>query len=1095
MTLGVDRREFIIVGAAACGLAPRSLLSAESRVRPVGLKVDYMDRPLSLQNRSPRLSWRLESDARNVKQSAYRVLVASNRDLLDGHQGDLWDSGRVASRRSFGIQYCGRQLCSRQRCWWKVQVWDEINDRSAFSAPSVWEMGLLSPKDWIAQWLAVEDHVARADREFGLRWIWGKPSCERGTRHFRLKVELPRPSLAGELIVVVNDWNLWTQISRICVDGTLAAGPGRWIDDIGPETGRLSRERLTLPPMNTGNHVIAVEVNTADLSPLLAESEYVHGLALFARFHLPSDEILRFGSGPHCKTRLAPSSDIEWHTVNYNDTGWEHARPVSIDSYQPWPAQPAMYLRRLFSLTQPVVAARLYVTALGGYEARLNGQRVGDALLTPEVSQYGKRVLYQTYDVSALLKTGQNALGLLVGDGWYGSFDGRFAWGLPPRRVLAQLELNFVDGSRQVVTTGSGWRMAESPIRASELRVGEVHDARLEQLGWDTDSFDDAHWSEVQIADSSPSHLVAQISPPIRATQILAPRAITQPKPGVYVFDFGQNFAGWCRLRVKGAAGLRIELRFSELLTGSGEVDSGYTRGNMGEPKRDIFILRGEASEEMFEPHFTYRGFRYVQLTGLPTAPTVGSLEGIVVHSDLQVTGRLHCDVPLIQKIWRNTLWTQRSNFVAIPTDCPSREQRGWMGDSGIFWDAAAFNMDVCALTARHMEDVVDNQASDGAFPTVAPEPHHNNANFFVSGSAPGWSDAGVILPWTVWRRYGDTAVIEQHWGAMDRYLNFILENNPDYIWRNKRVDIGDHLALDEISPPGTAPATSCELLATAYWAHSADLLAQMAQAIGRNHDESRLRALFERIRQAFNVAYVRPDGSVGNATQTSQVLALSFGLLPQEIRSAAATKLADDIRRRGVSLTTGIVGSQFILDVLADTGFVDLAYGLLLRTEYPSWGYMVLQGATTIWESWSGKIGYDTNAIEWSHNHFALGAVSGFLFRRLAGIDAAAPGFEGIVLRPVLDLQIKRGGADYDSVMGRISTNWSQGPDGSFSLDVAIPANTSARIHLPARQGRLIWENRRDIVGRKDVRLIQRSAREAVLEVGSGSYRFETFT
>jgi len=1095
MALPIDRREFLIASGATAGLSALGTGTAQAtvaRVQVLGLTVDYIDRPLGLESSTPRLAWRLQSDARGVKQSAYRIRVANSESRLrvEG-QADLWDSGKVHSRQCVGIPYQGRPLTSRERCYWCVQVWDERGEASAWSTPSWWEMGLLESSDWTGEWLAVEDDVARADREYGLRWIWGAPSTNKGVQRFRFKFDLAEPAQSGELLVTLNDWNVLAQLSRIWVDGAPVAGAGHWIDEVGPETGWLSREHLRLPALDAGHHLIAVEVTTAEVSPGMVECGYAHALTLFLRAQLASGEILRLSGGPHCKTQVAREDDRLWYTLDFDDSGWEAARAVVLEGYQPWPAQPAMHLRRAFSLDQPVVIARLYATALGAYEARLNGQRVGDALLTPEISQYAKRALYQVSDVTSLVRPGDNALGLVVGDGWYASFDGRFAWAPPPRRVLAQLELTLADGSRQVVATGPGWRMAESPIRQSEIRAGEIYDARVEHAGWDTAPFEDTHWLEARLAERPTCDLIAQVSASIRAKQTLGVRAITEVERGIYLFDFGQHFAGWCRLKVKGSAGTRIELKFAELLTSSGRADAGYTRGSMGEPKRDVYFLRGDDVGEAFEPHFTYRGFRYVEVTGLPSAPTLHTLEGIVVHSDLAITGQLKVDSPLIERIWQATLWTQRSNFVGIPTDCPSREQRGWLGDPAIFWDAAAFNMDVAAFTARHMDNVADEQAAEGRFPTVAPEPHHNNSLFFGGENTPAWADAGVILPWTIWRRYGDTALIERHWHAMNRYLDSILVHNPNHLWRNRRSDVGDHLELSHISPPGTVPGTPNELLATAYWAHSADLLAQMAHATGRKCETRRLQTLFERIRQAFNVAFVKIDGTVGSGSQTGYVLALQFRLLPKSLRRAAAQRLAADIRARGVSLTTGIVGTQFLLDVLAAAGYTDLAYGLLLRTEYPSWGYMLAQGATTIWESWSGKVSYKKDAIEWSHNHFALGAVTGFLFRRVAGIEAATPGFATITIRPALDVRVKHGGADYDSVRGRISTRWEQRADGSFSLDVSIPANTSASVHLPAHPGARVREGRRDIANRKDLLIIHRSDQEVVLEMGSGSYEF----
>ena len=857
-------------------------------MRVIGLKVDYLDCPLGLENRRPHLSWRLESSRRSVRQTAYRIKVALSEADLQSDQVDLWDSGIVESSKQFGIPYEGGELKSRQRCWWMVQVWDERKVVSE-STSAWWEMGLLDPKDWIAQWLAVEDAIVKADREAGLHWIWGSTGSDEQPLKFRYWLRLPEASTDGELFAVANDWSLWTQITRIWIDGVAVAGSGAWVEAFAVSGPESDTARLALGALAAGEHLIAVEVRTAALPPLMANNGFVHGLALFARLNLNSGATLRLGTSPDWKTSIEEAQ--AWYTPGYDDRGWEAARAVMIDGHQPWPAQPARWLRREFSIDRPVIQARLYATALGAYEARLNGSRVGDALLTPEISQYAERLLYRVYDVTALLRLGTNALGLTVGDGWYASFDDRYAWGLPPRRVLAQLELVFAEGPQQVIATGPGWRTTDSAIRSSEIKIGEIYDARLEQPGWDTTVFDDSNWHDADLAAAPTCRLVAQASAPIRAQQILKPRAIFQPKIGVHIVDFGQNFAGWCRLHVKGPRGTRVELRFAEVLAPSGDLDESYM--SVGKIKRDIFTLRGTGFSETFEPHFTYRGFRYVQVSGLPVAPILDTLEGVVIHTDLEFTGQFNIDSPLIQQIWGNTLWTQKSNFVGIPTDCPSREQRGFMMDAGEFWDAAAFNMDVCAFTSRQMDNVIDDQATGGAFPMVAPEPRHNNAFYHVPGSPPAWGDGGIILPWTVWRRYGDLGIIERNWDAMNRYLWFILNNNPDYIWRNQRsLDFGDWMALSSIGPASESlPPTPNELFGTAYWAHSADLLAQMADAVGRAIDRDRLRVIAARVRRAFNDAFVKPDGIVGTGSQTCYLLAVTFQFDPEGSRSVGAIR------------------------------------------------------------------------------------------------------------------------------------------------------------------------------------------------------------
>jgi len=531
-------------------------------------------------------------------------------------------------------------------------------------------------------------------------------------------------------------------------------------------------------------------------------------------------------------------------------------------------------------------------------------------------------------------------------------------------------------------------------------------------------------------------------------------------------------------------------MRFAEVLLPSGEVDQSNLRGAR---QVDVFILRGDTTNESFEPHFTYHGFRYVQISGLRTVPTEDTVQGVVIQSDLQMTGELRVNSPLIQQVWRNTVWTQRSNFIGIPTDCPQRDERlGYLADAGVFWDAAAFNMDVDAFTRRHMQNAADSQSPEGAYPTYAPIPFASPWIPSPSASAiPGWADGGILLPWTAWRRYKDVAVIEQNWEGMRHYIQFILDRNPDYVWRNGRADIGDWLAADQRTVDDAT--TPHELIGTAYWAHSVKLLAQMAAAIARRSDAAALLALHERIRRAFADEFVKTDGRVGNESQTSYVLALKFDLVAKHVRPSAAARLAADIRRRGGALSTGYLGTQHVLDVLADTGYAVLAYDLLLRTEYPSFGYMIVNNATTIWESWNGRVwaGLGDETMPSSNNHYALGSVCGFLFRRVAGIDAVTPGFETILVRPVLDSRVRRGGGDYESVLGRISVDWTQVADGGFSLKVTIPPNANGLIHLPTRSGSRIREGAEGISHRTDMHVADRVGDEAVIAVGSGTYLF----
>jgi alpha-L-rhamnosidase len=559
----------------------------------------------------------------------------------------------------------------------------------------------------------------------------------------------------------------------------------------------------------------------------------------------------------------------------------------------------------------------------------------------------------------------------------------------------------------------------------------------------------------------------------------LTPKTISR-YGDVQVVDFGQNFAGWCLLRATAPAGTTVMLRFAEVLNRDGSVDTSNLRSAEA---RDIYVFRGDPMGESFRPHFTYHGFRYVEISGWPGEIPDNFIVGEAISSDLPVTGDLRIADPQIDRIWRNAVWSQQSNFVGIPTDCPQRDERlGWMGDAQVFWDAAGFNRDVAAFTRRFMGDVRDGQNAEGAFAEFNPQ----SSEAHMSG-APGWADAGVLLPWDVWWRYGDTAIIDENWDAMTRYAQHVAIENPDFIWRNARgTDYGDWLALDAKEPGD--PTTPKDLVATALWASVTAKLGEMAAATGR-HTEAR--AYDDRRREivaAFGKAFVGSDGTVGNGSQTGYVLALHFGIIAAELREAATRNLCNDIRRRGTVLSTGFLGTPHVLDVLADAGEAALVYDLLDRSEYPSWGYMVSKGATTMWERWNSDTG---DVAMNSYNHYAFGAIVGFLYRRIAGIDAMRPGFTRARIRPLVNGRLTKAGATYDSRCGRFRTDWAKNPDGSFELALTVPANSSAEVHLPAGRSGRYREGRLPLQRSRGLRILTRTDAGIVFEVGTGEYNF----
>lgn len=1033
-------------------------------LRVVDLRAEHVAGLLGTDVTHPRLSWRIEAEGRGVRQAAYRIRTAQNPDGTDL----LWDSGTVASDDSLDIRYAGPPLAPMQRVWWTVEITDDAGT-SARSEPAWMEAGL-APADWHADWIEAEDEDAAADRAAGLRWVWSSLPLDGRPQGFRLDFDAPDDLVAAEVLIAGKD-----HLRGVWINGALAPldRPFGYESDL-PFWGTLTVFAGDVRP--GANSVCAlVEADTSGFFPVDGGA-----FAALIRLHRRDGSVERIVSGP--AWRVLPAPPAGWTARDADTHDWPVVEPSRAKACNdPRPSEPAMLLRTRFEARGGIVAARLYATALGAYDARINGQPVTRAILAPEISVASDHLFYQTYDVTALIGAGENVLGAIVGDGWYASPFGwrieRYGFGPAPRRFCAQLRIDYADGSRQWVATGSDWRIARSAILASEIYDGETFDARADQPGWDAPGFDDGDWRDVRCGEEPAARLIPQTSPALERMGRLQAVAVTEPAPGVHVFDFGQNFSGWAAIRAEGPAGTTIVARFAELLDADGRADLANLRLARA---TDRFVLAGGAGER-FEPHFTYHGFRYVEVEGYPGTPGLADVEGVVVHSACRQTGTIRfADAPLLQRIFDNALWSQRSNFFAVPTDCPQRDERmGWMGDIQVFLDAAAFNMEVDPFIRRFLVEARAAQRPDGGYPIVVPQPLS-----YPDVVTAGWSEAGIILPWQLWQRYGDTAVIDENWAAMEAWMDHVGTANPDHVWRASRgLDLGDWLSVDAVKPDDeTTPRILC---ATAYWAWSAELMAVMARATGRAEAAARYAALRQAIGTAFAATFVDGEGRCGNGSQTSQVVALAMGLVPADRRAAAAEVLAADIRRRGMTLSTGFLGTPYLLDVLADAGLWDVVAGLLVQTRYPSWGYMPSVGATTVWERWNGDVG-DLSMN--SYNHYAFGAVVGFFYRRLAGIAPAAPGFRRIAIHPVWLPEVGRVAARYDSIMGPIATAIEGDAKGLSALALTVPPNTVAEVVLPRRDWR---EGGRPIADHPDVGGYAPDDACVRFEVGAGDYRF----
>lgn len=1027
--MSLTRREAMVAGLAGGLLAPPGLRAwASPAPSPMiaDMRTNGVANPLLLETQYPRFSWVIGSGAKTEGQSAYRILVAGNEDDLTAGSNLLWDSGRIASSRNFDIAYSGAPLPARTRAVWCAEVWTGGQPRPYRSAAASLETGIGDPTGWDAEWLAGETETARLDRAAGIHWVGGsKLPRSKELNYFRARIDGGEGG-AAELLLSAN------RTEGVWLNGTTLKADQVWPAD----WTAMARYPLTL---RAGTNHVAVAVRRSTgfgTAPPLLAAILRHGPGLRQR--------LSSSAGWTTATEAADG----WEQPDFDDGAWEPALPQtkSLPVGEPWPDYPANHLRRAFTLARPVARARLYATALGVYEALLNGKPVDDRKLAPEFTDPSKHVLYQAYDVTSLLAAGENILGFTLGNGWYGgkySTSGRFAFGPAPCRLIARLEIDYADGTTDSITTGRGWEIAEGAIRADSLYDGEVHDARLARPDWAVPGGGGPGWREALVVPAPSLSFLPQVAPPIRAHEAMPPRSVKRLQNGNRVFDFGQNFAGWPRLEVRAPAGNRIDLRFAESLRPDGGVDQGNLRTAQ---QHDVYICAGKG-RETWQPAFTYHGFRYAEVSGLPDADADWSFSAVAGYQGLEVTGAFRTADPVIRKFWQNSLWSQKSNFWGLPTDCPQRDERlGWMGDAQVFWEAAAFNMDVAAYTARVMQDVRSGQRENGAFPDCIPP--------FVPTvrlSSPGWADAGVIMPYVSWRQNGDTAVIDAQWEAMERYLAWIAAGNPDHLWTKSRgADYGDWLAVDASAANPGSPTTPKDLIGTAFWSRDASMMAEMAAATGRTEAAERYRALFGQVRAAFNAAYVRPDGTIGNESQTSYILPIHFGLLGPEAEREAARRLVAGIAARGGHLSTGFLGTPYILDALARTGHEQTAVSLLLERGFPSWGYMVEKGATSMWERWdSDSADGGMNSL----NHYAFGAITSFLFRRIAGIAAAAQGFSKVRIEPIMDARLGSAGATYRSASGTIRTDWAV-ESGRFRLDVELPPGIAGDVLLPGGKG-----------------------------------------
>lgn len=881
-----------------------------AQVKVDHLRTENLKNPIGLDVAQPNFSWQLISDQRDISQSAYEIRVSADPVTLTKGKS-TWTTGKISSDQSIHVPYKGKALSSGRKYYWQLRAWDSKGTISAWSAVASWQMGLLKPEDWKAEWIV----------------------------------------------------------------------PG-----------------------------------------------------------YPEDSVF--------------------------------ASPL---------------LRKEFSNSKKIRSATAYITAHGLYEAQINGKRVGNAYLTPGWTSYNKRLQYQVYDVSDLLKQGANAIAVTLGDGWYRgnfSFDHKRNIYGKDIALLFQLEIVYADGTAATVVSDASWRSSTGAVRSNGIYKGETIDARLEKSGWTLTGYDDKSWTAVTTAGFSKDILVATRNEPIRKHEAFtALKVITTPKHEK-VIDFGQNLVGWVQLKVKGKAGDTIRVSHAEVLDKEGNF---YTENLRGAKAQAVYVLKGNG-EELFEPHFTFFGFRYIKLEGIIGELQPENFIAVALYSDMEQTGSFTSSDTLINQLQHNIEWGLKGNFLDVPTDCPQRDERmGWTGDAQAFFRTATFLRGVNNFFDKWLKDLSADQVKTGSVPHVIPNPLGEQG--WAAGGSAGWADASTIIPWEMYLVYGDKRILENQYESMKAWVEYMRSQSTNDLW-NKGSHFGDWLYYSVTDDnDGRSAITNKYLIAQCFYAHSTQLLVNAAKELGKGDDVIKYGVLLKKVKEAFLKEYTTPNGATMSNTQTSYVLALQFDLFPENMRQQAAGRLVENIKQYGNHLTTGFLGTPYLCHVLSKYGYSDLAYTLLLQKTYPSWLYPVTKGATTIWERWDGiRTNGDFQAVTMnSFNHYAYGAIGDWMYRVMVGLDLedGTVGYKNIRIRPHIGGSFTQASASYETPYGKLSSGWKV-EAGQLTLNVEIPANATATVYIPVSGDNEVTESGQAITGIREKGYM-------MVKLGSGNYEFKT--
>lgn len=1049
------RRKYISRNIGLLALLMTMAANANATVSLSDLRCEFMVDPVGINADSPRLSWKLKSNAQNEKQTAFEVLAASSEALLTPEKADLYSSGKIEGDWSHLFPYVGKRPDGLEKVFWKVRVWDKNGEVSEWSPTASWSYGPDSEADWKnAQWISMDTEYLSGQKAFSRKgfaekaqWIWteegveGKPqNFPAGVRYFRKAFSLPSDKKVKSAFVVITADDAYD----CYFNGKLVGKNHDWKSNTYAwrEPGGYDLTKV----ITSGENVISVAAeNGRDGYAALAaivEVIFEDGTSL----QIPTDNTWQ-----SCKDK--PTG---WGSAQLTQDGWGKTVAEAKIGASPWtdmkvgvnlPNLPALMFRKEFSLdpNKKVVSAVAHITGLGLFELYLNGDKVGDHVLDHAVTDYMKTILYQSFDITKDLVNGKNAVGVILGNGRYTNPRVGKHYGQPVTRAL--LRIQYDDGSIQEVITDESWQATEKgPIRFNNEFDGETYDARMELPGWNKVGYDASKWEKAVKLDSgkiAPGKVQAQMMPPIRVTTVLTPKSVTRTDRGTYIVDMGQNMVGWCKIKVKGSAGTEIKLVHAETLKPDGTL---YMDNLRSAKVTDRYILKG-GTTEVYEPRFIYHGFRFVEVYNYPGSLTVGDITGCVVHDDLDQIGTFETSNAMVNHIAHNIFWGTRGNYRSMPTDCPQRDERlGWLGDRAAECRGEGLLFNIAPLYAKWLRDMADSQEEDGSVSDVSP-------NYWVLyNDDVTWPSATVIIPEMLYDLYGDAGVIAEHYPSMKKWMDLM----QTYVTEDGVIEkdtYGDWCCPPEspelIHSKDPLRQTAKGVLATTYFYGNLRLMEKYAKLLNKNDDAKVWAQRADAMKEAFIKKYYNAEKKCfDNGSQTSSVLPLFFDMVPAGEKEAVFNQLIDKImvHTKG-HIGTGLVGAQYLNRVLSDNGRPDISWKLATNTDYPSWGYMVEHDATTIWELWNGDT---ANPGMNSHNHVMLvGDLNVWFYQYLGGIKPAAPGYKEITLQPYLVDGLDYVKCSQETPYGKVVSNWKRnGQD--FVWDIDIPANTTATVKIP---------------------------------------------